>query len=131
MRALMLMSAAALVGCAASDRPTQQAALADVPGKAIGESVYCIQTRDVDRVEAVNDYVAFIHMRGNRTYRTDFANGCRGLGHDAFTHRSTINQYCSGDIIQLYDTAAGYSYGACVFGSFTPYELPKGAPKPG
>ncbi len=51
---LFLLSALAIAGCAANDGPARQAALAAVPGKAIGEPVTCIQQRDVERVEAVN-----------------------------------------------------------------------------
>lgn len=121
---LFLLSALAVAGCAANDGPARQAALAAVPGKAIGEPVTCIQQRDVERVEAVNDYVALVHMRGNRVYRMDFPQSCRGLKHDAFKHTSSTAQYCRGDIITLFDPTTRMQTGSCSFGSFIPYELP-------
>jgi len=125
MRALLLISTVLIAGCTASERPSQQAALAEVPGKAIGNPVSCIQTRNVERVEAVNDYVAFFHMRGNKVYRTDFPQSCRGLKRDAFSHKTPTGNYCRGDIIQVFDPVSGFSTGGCSFGEFVPYELPK------
>lgn len=124
MRALIFVSVLALAGCTAAERPAGQAALTAVPGKAIGDPVSCLDTRRVERVEAVNDYVAFIHMRGKRVYRTDFPGGCQGLKTDSFSHRSTVSKYCRGDIIQLFDRTSGISQQSCVFGDFVPYELP-------
>jgi Family of unknown function (DUF6491) len=126
MRFLVPAAAAALAACAGGTPPAaEQAALADVPGKPIGEPVSCLQMRDIERVEAVNKYVAFVHARSNKVYRTDFPGGCSGLKRDdAFSIRTTIAQYCRGDIIQTFDPVSGFSSGACTFGSFTPYELP-------
>ncbi|MBL8646864.1 DUF6491 family protein [Sphingosinicella xenopeptidilytica] len=124
MRSLFLLTAVALAGCAANDGPARQEALAAVPGKAVGEPVTCIQQRDVDRVEAVNDYVAFFHMRGSRVYRMDFPQSCRGLKNDAFRHSSSMAQYCRGDIITTFDTTTRMTTGSCGLSSFTPWEVP-------
>lgn len=129
MRALIVVSTLALAACAGGPPPAaEQAALADAPGKAIGEPVSCLAMRDIERVEPVNKYVAFVHVRGNKIYRTDFAGGCPGLKRDhAFKIQTTIGQYCRGDIIETFDPVSGFSSGSCAFGSFTPYELPKEA----
>jgi Family of unknown function (DUF6491) len=126
MRLIIAMSTLALAACAGGTPPAaEQAALAEVPGKAIGNPVSCLAMRDIERVEAVNRYVAFVHTRNNRVYRTDFAGGCPGLKRDdAFSIKTSIAQYCRGDIIHTFDPVSGFSSGACAFGSFTPYELP-------
>lgn len=125
MRALFLISALTLASCAPTDSPARQTALANVPGKAIGKSVSCISLRDVEHIEALNDYVAFVHMRGKKVYRTDFPAGCPGLKRDATRHTTPVAQYCRGDIIETFDPFTGHSSGSCAFGEFTPYEIPK------
>ena len=127
MRACIVVGALALAACAGGTPPAaEQAALADVPGKAIGDPVSCVQMRDVERFEPVNKYVAFVHMRGNKVYRTDFAGGCPGLKRDdTLVIKTSIAQYCRGDIFETVDPVSNFSSGSCAFGAFTPYELPK------
>lgn len=127
MRTSIVILPLMLAACAGGQpSANEQSALADVPGKPVGEPVTCLQMRDIERVEAVNNYVAFVHMRNNRVYRTDFAGGCSGLKRgDAFSLKTTVAQYCRGDIIQTFDPTSGFNSGSCAFGSFTPYELPE------
>lgn len=127
--ALML----AVAACASNEPPAQNAAeTANVPelqGRAIGEPVSCINSRDITRTHAVTDQVVLFYMRGNRVYRSDLPRTCPRFSRPgtAFTHRTTIERLCDIDVVDLFDPVSGISYGSCQLGKFTPYELPKNA----
>lgn len=119
-----------LAACAADSAPTRTAAQATSPelqGRVVGKPVSCISSRDIQDTDAVTDRVVLFHMRGNRVYRNDLPYSCPRLSRPgtAFAHRSTTNQLCSIDTIQVFDPISGFAFGGCQLGEFVPYELRK------
>ena len=126
----------ALAGCSvyADASPGQsQAALSDkaqraLQGRAIGEPVSCVTTRNIRKTDAVTDRVVLFHMNNGRTYRNDLPHSCPQLTRNgsAFSYRTTTSQLCAVDIVQVSEPSTGFGYGACTLGKFTRYELPEG-----
>ena len=130
----------ALAACAAGSASTQgasgekqlsekqQRALA---GRALGKPISCVQNREILDTDAITDSVVLFRMRGGKTYRNDLPQSCPRLSSPgtAFSHRSTMDQLCSGEIIQVFDPVSRFCYGSCTLGKFTPYEVPQDTPR--
>lgn len=131
---IVLPAALMLAGCAVyAAGPSRQATLTDIEqralqGRAVGEPVSCVTSRDILDTDAVTDRVVLFHMRGGRTYRNDLPHSCPQLARSgsAFSYRTTSSRLCAVDIIQVSEPATGFGYGACTLGKFTRYELPEG-----
>lgn len=134
LKLILPAAALALAGCAVyADAPSRQAALSDVEqralqGRAIGDPVSCVTSREIEDTDAVTDRVVLFHMKNGRTYRNDLPHSCPQLTRSgsAFAYRTPMSQLCAVDIIQVMEPTTGFAYGACTLGKFTRYELPEG-----
>lgn len=128
MRALLLPLVLALTSSAVAAPTTaedrDQARLAQLlAGRQPGKPRTCIPNLRNTNIRQFRPATLVYEGPNGTLYRTDAVSGCNGLGRGhALITRSTINQACSGDIVQVRDLQSGFDYGACTFGDFTPYE---------
>lgn len=122
-----LLTLAACVGASTVGEPNAKEKLA-LQGRAIGEPVSCLTTRDIRDTDAITDRVLLFHLDNGRTYRNDLPHACPQLTRtgNAFSYRSTIGRLCAIDVIQVFDPTTGIGYGGCQLGKFQRYELPAG-----
>jgi predicted small lipoprotein YifL len=113
-----------LAGCGekqAVERPAVSPA-----AKVVGEPQICIQ-RNQYRETRVRDDWTIDFMRTSTTgWRNTLPNRCSGLrSADAFTFRTSINQICNTDIINVLQMVGGRpQQGAgCGLGQFVPIEI--------
>lgn len=91
-----------------------------VPGKPQA----CIDPVRYRESTRVGDTILYRNGR-NDIMRNDTGGGCFGLRRgDAIVTRSSINQFCRGDIVQTVDLINGFQSGSCSFGDFVPYRKP-------
>lgn len=105
--ALLLLTAAAPV---AFDAP------------AAGPAQSCLAQRQIDTVKPVNDRTVLFVMRGGRTFRNELPVSCPAWarGDTGYTHISSQDQLCRGEVVQLFERGGGFQYGGCILGKFTP-----------
>jgi hypothetical protein len=97
-------------------------------GRALGEPVSCVTTREIETIKGVSDRVLFFHLKNGRTYRNDLPAACPAATRSgtSFSYRTTGAQLCAIDVVQLAEPASGFAYGGCQLGKFVRYELPEG-----
>ena len=132
MKQIIELAALALAsGCAVSAE-SEEIARAD------GEATLAAELRDYRQSGDTQNCVPLRHLGGNRSagegavifggngkriYVNRPAGGCPLIRSGmALTLRTTGNQMCRGDIVSIFDTQTGVSYGSCGLGDFTPYE---------
>ncbi len=105
--ALLLLTAAAP---AAFDAP------------ASGPALSCLRQRQIDTVKPVNERTVLFVSRGGQTYRNDLPVSCPAWarGDVGYTHSSSQDQLCRGEIVNLFERGSGFQYGGCTLGAFTP-----------
>lgn len=127
MSAAVTMAALSVGACApvegGSNRPDP--ALAGPPVKVVGEGETCIRTQAIRQSKVRSDQVIDFEMRGGKVYRSTLPNRCPRLGfEEAFSYRTSINQLCKQDIIQVVTPLAGQldTGPSCGLGEFVPVE---------
>lgn len=127
MRRIILFASAALatvtVGAIAKERAIPAA-------REIGKPVSCIQLSSIQESRVRSDSVIDFRVNGKKWYRNTLPHSCPSLGfEERYSHRTSINQLCSVDIIRVLHSYGGnLQEGAgCGLGKFQPVELIKTA----
>ena len=120
--ALVLTMASATPGStqqsAAEQRQQDELAKA-LAGLTPGAPVHCLSHHQVTSVRPIGK--TFLYVQGrNKVWRNETSGGCSGRD-DILVSRSSMSQYCSGDIIQTRDRTGGMLTGSCALGEFVPY----------
>lgn len=91
-------------------------------GLVAGKPVNCLPRDRVTDVKGYNGTILYIQGK-NTVWRNDTGGGCEGLGRndDILVSRSSMGQYCSGDIIETRSRTGLHFTGVCSLGEFTPY----------
>jgi hypothetical protein len=98
----------------------------------VGKAVDCLQLSNIRESRVRSDSVIDFRTNGNKWYRNTLPNSCPSLGfEERYSHRTSINQLCSVDIIRVLQSyGSGLQEGAgCGLGKFQPIELVKTATK--
>ena len=128
---ILLLSAAALAGCAAQggERSASNGRSKDVPAaRVVGEPVSCLPLQSIRESRVRDDWTIDFRTSGGGWYRNTLPNRCSGLGFErAFSYATSQTQLCNVDIITVISTAGGgpMNRGSCGLGTFTPVELAK------
>lgn len=131
MTSILLLSAAALAGCAAQggERSGSNGRGKDVPAvRVVGEPVSCLPLQSIRESRVRDDWTIDFRTSGGGWYRNTLPNRCSGLGFEkAFSYATSQTQLCNVDIITVFSTAGGgpVNRGSCGLGAFTPVELAK------
>lgn len=125
--ALALTIASAVPGATpvASRQSTAEQRHQDQLAKALagltpGKPVHCLSPRDVSSLKAYGNTIVYTLGR-NKKWVNDTGGGCSRLDDDIIVSRTTMNQYCKGDIIETHDRTGGMTTGVCSLGEFVPY----------
>ena len=97
-----------------------------------GPAVNCIQLSSIQESRVRSDSVIDFRVSGKKWYRNTLPNSCPSLGfEERYSHATSINQFCSVDIIYVLQSYGGnLQRGAgCGLGKFQPIELVKTAAK--
>ncbi len=128
MKKIMALSLLPLAGCMAeppmelsAEAQTELAAVTE--GREAGPPRSCVPQRDLAGNRSVGDAAIVFQTRSrNLVYVNRPAAGCPEIRSGyALRTRTTINQLCSGDIVEVFDPVSGFSRGSCGLGEFTPY----------
>lgn len=119
-----------LSACAYGSEPAQttpREGFSDVSTfAATGEPVRCVSLSSTSLSPAGPNHV--IARQGSRTWRNELRGSCPTLSRDrVLVVRATGSQVCEMDSFQVLDTMTRTTFGTCVFGPFTPVEVPRGA----
>ncbi len=132
MTSILLLSAAALAGCAAQDgnRQASNGHGKDVPAaRVVGEPVNCIPLQSIRESRVRDDWTIDFRTNGGRWYRNTLPNRCNSLGFErSFSYATSLTQLCNVDIITVIANTGGggpMNRGSCGLGQFTPVELAK------
>ena len=123
--AIPLLALAA--GCAPSEpvalSNAEQGLLAkELNGLIAGPAVSCVNMRDLRGNRSIGESVVLFDGPAGTVYVNRPAAGCPALGSSrALVTNTTGTQLCRGDIANVVDPGAGFSYGGCTLGDFTPY----------
>ncbi|MCW3848571.1 hypothetical protein OF829_15150 [Sphingomonas sp. LB-2] len=114
----ILIASAFTLTAAAPEQTLEQRLEGLTPGKAVS----CISQRDVTQVKGYGNTFLYIQGR-NKVWRTETNGGCEGLAKrdDILVTRTTMSQYCRGDVVETHDRSGGHFTGVCSLGEFTPY----------
>ncbi|MES2444897.1 MAG: hypothetical protein V4574_18900 [Pseudomonadota bacterium] len=85
-----------------------------------GKPVHCLSHHDVTSLKAYGNTIVYTQGR-NRKWINDTGGGCSRLDDDLIVSRTTMSQYCRGDIIETRDRTGGMTTGVCSLGEFVPY----------
>jgi hypothetical protein len=103
----------------------------EVPAaREIGKPISCIQLSSIQESRVRSDSVIDFRVNGRKWYRNTLPHSCPSLGfEERYSHRTSINQLCSVDIITVLHSYGGdLRQGAgCGLGKFQPIELIKTA----
>ncbi len=121
--AILALAPLALAACN-QDRSAERPAVAPA-AKIVGEPESCIPLAQIHETRVRDDWTIDFIGIGNRVWRNTLTGRCSGLkSNNAFTHKTSISQLCSVDIIYVLETAGGPHRGpACGLGQFVPVEL--------
>jgi hypothetical protein len=124
MRAIALpasLAALMLLGAAAKTDDKVPAATPD------GQPRLCLQMSQIRETRVRNDQVIDFITNGGKVYRNTLDMPCPQLGFEKrFSHKSSLDQYCSTDTITVLTDAGGLQPGAsCGLGEFQPVKLVK------
>lgn len=111
----------ALGGAAASEKGKVPDATPD------GKPLECLQNSQVRDTQVRSDQVIDFFTNGGKVYRNTLDYPCPQLGFEKrFSHKSTLDEYCSTDTITVLLNEGGLRRGAtCGLGQFQPVKLVK------
>ena len=131
MRAIpLLLTAAALTGCATQPPPATQMAESQAKfqeltaGKVAGPAISCLPPSARSRnLEVIDDRTFAYVDSSSRVYVNHVRGECSNLGSGFYTLvvRSSGSGTCSGDIADVADVRTGMTAGSCALGEFVPY----------
>ena len=93
-----------------------------------GPAVSCIPLSQVKNTRVRSDNIIDFEMRGGKVYRNTLPQSCPSLGfEERFIHKTSTNNYCSSDIITVFDSGSNIPGPSCGLGEFQPVKLSKPA----
>jgi hypothetical protein len=103
-----LLAAAALAtlmgGASAGLSAKKEAA----PMRAVGEPVSCVNIRQIQSTNIVDNNTIDFKMAGGKTYRNSLPYSCPSLkSEDRFSYRTSLGQLCSVDIVRVLHSFGG------------------------
>jgi hypothetical protein len=115
------LAAVMLLGGGAETDDTVPAATPDGPPR------QCLQTTQIRETRVRSDQVIDFITNGGKVYRNTLDMPCPQLGFEKrFSHKSSLDQYCSTDTITVLMQAGGLQPGAtCGLSEFQPVKLVK------
>lgn len=127
--------ATALIGCAAVAAQGQDGTKGYTPkeqerldqllkDRVAGEPQSCVNLRDIPGNEGFgSDLIVFKgQTNSSPIYLNKPPGGCASFrSSSALKARVPSTRLCRGDIVEVFDPVAGFSYGACGLGDFVPY----------
>jgi hypothetical protein len=122
--ALALATVSAAPAPSAADQQDQAKLDKALAGLIPGTPVRCINQRDVNGTEIHGDKIVYEAGR-NRKWVNETNGGCSQRGDDILVSRTTMSEYCEGDIITTHDRTVGMTTGSCALGRFVPYTKAK------
>jgi len=131
MRAIIAaLTVAALCGAAApaaQKKPKEDPLARALAGKVAGKPANCIDPQFADGPQIIDSHT-ILYREGRRTWRNDVIGQCpslRPMG--TLIVKMYGSQLCRNDTFRVLDAGSRIPGSICRFGSFTPYEAPKGA----
>lgn len=85
-----------------------------------GEPVHCISQRNVTGTKVYGDVIVY-SMGRNRKAVNYTSGGCSQRDDDILVSHTTVNQYCSSDVIETHERMTGAFTGTCALGKFVTY----------
>ena len=87
----------------------------------------CVQLRDLAGNESAGEgAIVFRTNSANLIYVNRPPAGCPEINSGrALKLRTPMTRACRGDIVEVFDTVSGTTYGGCGLGDFTPYRRPR------
>lgn len=83
-----------------------------------GEMVSCVQLRQIEDTDALDDYTLLVELRNGDMYLNELSGRCIGLEREQrYVHQTTMTRMCRGDIIRVLDSF-GNERGGCGLGDF-------------
>ncbi|QAY76973.1 hypothetical protein [Sphingosinicella sp. BN140058] len=133
MKRILFLPLAALAGCTTqpAERAPAGASQADQAQLATelanyrqaGPPVSCVPTRTLRGNRSAGEAAIIFEGTGRRIWVNRPAAGCPALTSSrALRTKTTTSQLCRGDIVDVFDPVAGFQYGGCSLGDFTPYD---------
>ena len=121
-----LIAVLPLTACAP---PVERAPVDRAPAaRVVGAAVSCLSTSQISESRVRDDRTIDFRVTGGRTYRNTLPYSCPSLKfEERFSHRTSINQYCSMDIITVIQTPPSIQGPSCGLGEFQPVKLVKPA----
>jgi hypothetical protein len=122
----MILPLLALTAACAAEPPAELSAEAqselnvELAGRTAGDPQMCVRQADLTSNRSVGPALVF-GTRGRNVIYVNRAD-CPELDTSrALKTRTTTGQLCAGDIVEVFDPVAGFSYGSCGLQEFTPY----------
>lgn len=88
-------------------------------------AVHCVDIRNIDSIDILNDRALVFRMRTGNSYRNDLPRDCPGLREDAtLMYRPSVGRLCDIDMVTILDDQGfGLAPGAsCGLGMFYPID---------
>lgn len=83
-----------------------------------GESLSCLNLRQVRDTDPLDDYGIIFEVAGKKTYLNELNSRCARLGREKrFSYKTSINRICRGEIITVFDSFGNVA-GSCSLGDF-------------
>ena len=129
--AALALAISAAAACAPADpvETADRAAMAEselaeaLRGRTAGPPMSCVNRRLLQGNRSAGERAIIFGDQGDRIiYVNNPPAGCPELDSGrALQTQSPSTQLCRGDIVTVFDPVAGFSYGSCGLGDFTPY----------
>ena len=126
MRSIMIVPVLALAAACSAVPPAEASAEAqselsvELAGRTAGEPQSCVRQLDLTSNRSVGNALVF-GTRGRNLIYVNRADCPRLDSTRALKTQTTIGRLCAGDIVEVFDPIAGFSYGSCGLQEFTPY----------
>lgn len=126
MRSVMIVPILALAAACTAQPPAELSAEAqselnvELAGRTAGAPQMCVRQFDLTGNRTVGGALVF-GTRGRDVVYVNQADCPKLDSSRALKTRTPTGQLCSGDIVEVFDPVAGFSYGRCGLQAFTPY----------
>ncbi len=126
MRSIMIVPILALAAACTAEPPAEASAEAqselsvELAGRTAGEPQMCVRQLDLTSNRTVGQALVF-GTRGRDLVYVNSADCPELKAGRALKTKTSGTQLCAGDIVDVFDPVAGFSFGSCGLREFTPY----------